>query len=148
MTAPLYDAALKELARRPKTARDGGTLPHRARVSNPLCGDRVDLMLATNESGKIADIAIETRACLLCEASAGGLASLARGLDADDLQDALRTLRVALQGDEFKLPEALAAFRPFEGARPHRSRHACILLPFEAALEALAGAAARKPGEG
>ena len=53
-----------------------------ARRDNPLCGDRVVIDVRLDESGRIAEIGHQVRGCLLCQASASALASVAVGRDA------------------------------------------------------------------
>ncbi len=138
MNSGLYNQRIIEAARR---ARKQGRLEQadiRVTRDNPLCGDRITLDLRL-EDGRIAAIGHKTRGCLLTEAAAAILAE--RGQDAT-----LQTLR-RVRDDLARLlagemvdpvwPE-LAIFRPVAEVK---SRHECVLLPFEAALEALARAA-------
>lgn len=137
MTEDLYHAQLVALAR---AAEGAGRLDPPAlsgEADNPLCGDRVRITLQL-EGDRIGALAHETRGCLLCEAASAAIARHAPGRKPDDLIAMGAGLRQWLKGDR-PLPEPgwpeLAAFAPVKSVR---SRHDCVLLPFEALREALA----------
>ncbi|MBI4987347.1 MAG: iron-sulfur cluster assembly scaffold protein [Rhodocyclales bacterium] len=135
MNSPdLYQQALLDLAR---AAHGAGTLPSpdgSVLRDSPLCGDRVRLQVAL-EAGRITAIAHDVKGCLLCRAAASLVGLHGTGLNATEA-DALRgQVAATLAGSEPPpgWPE-LALFAP---VRPHRNRHGCVLLPFEALAAAL-----------
>jgi nitrogen fixation NifU-like protein len=137
MSDDLYHARLVALAR----AADGaGTLPPPAlkgEADNPLCGDRVSILLQLDGS-RIAALAHKTRGCLLCAAAAAAIGRRAPGLSADEVRAIADRLRVWLKdgaalADDKGWPE-LADFAP---VRTVKTRHDCVLLPFKALLSAL-----------
>jgi nitrogen fixation protein NifU and related proteins len=105
-------------------------------ADNPLCGDRVRITL-TLDNGRIAALAHRTRGCLLCEAAASAIGRRAPGSSPDELRNLEAAFRNWLKSGadltESIWPE-LADFAPVRGAR---SRHDCVLLPFDALLRAL-----------
>jgi nitrogen fixation NifU-like protein len=104
---------------------------------NPLCGDRVavDLDLA---AGRIAGFAHRTRGCLLTQAASSVVGRHAAGATREEVRAAAAELRRLLAG-EVVAPawSELAMFAPVGAVR---SRHECVLLPFDALAEALARA--------
>lgn len=137
--ADLYNERILALAR---SHQGAGTLaPPRVRVSldNPLCGDRISLDVRL-EHGRIVALAHQTRGCLLTEAAAALLATLALGAKAEEavaLRDAAAAL---LRGDDAaSLPPGLDVFAPVTAVK---SRHDCVLLPFDALVEAVRAASA------
>lgn len=77
-----------------------GTLEHPDAVyegSNPLCGDRITLMLELGHDGTISDVAFTGRGCAISQASASLLTDRIRGksladvvgIDADDVLEEL-----------------------------------------------------------
>jgi nitrogen fixation NifU-like protein len=102
---------------------------------NPLCGDRVTIDLVL-DGGRIGALAQKTRGCLLTQAAASVIGRHAAGAEPGEIGRAADELRRLLAGEavEPAWPE-LAMFAP---VRAVKSRHECVLLPFEAALEALA----------
>lgn len=134
MNDDLYQQALLDLAR---AAHGAGTLPSpdgTALRDSPLCGDRVRMQVAL-EGGRIKALAHDVRGCLLCRAAASLLGLHGAGLDAAEANALRDQVAAALAGSEPPpgWPE-LALFAP---ARPHRNRHGCVLLPFEALAAAL-----------
>lgn len=112
-----------------------------ATVDNPLCGDRVTVELRCDGDGRIVELAHAVRGCILCRAAAAVLGGHAAGHDAAGLEAVRAALHARLRGTG-ALPQApqwrdLAVFEPVAA---HRSRHECVLLPFDAALQALAQA--------
>ena len=66
-----------------------GTLPAPDAVyegHNPLCGDRITLMLSIDESGAIDDVAFNGRGCAISQASASLLTDRLRGLSLHDAE--------------------------------------------------------------
>lgn len=111
-----------------------------ATVDNPLCGDRVTIDIQLGLGG-IAELRHDTRACVLCQASAAILAAEAEGEDAASLKR-LEAAVGAMLREAGSAPEgkwqAYAAFGP---VAPYRNRHSCVLLPIEAAWKACEAAA-------
>lgn len=66
-----------------------GTLPSPDAVHeghNPLCGDRITLMLAIDAGGAIEDVAFSGRGCAISQASASLLTDRLRGLSLQDAE--------------------------------------------------------------
>lgn len=144
MSDPIYR---RELLRLAADAEGAGRLeaPHgSATLHNPACGDRVTVDV-TLENGRITALRHTAQACVLTQASAAILGAEAVGLD----QAGLRTLRdsvaAMLEGGQVPSPP-FAAYGAFEGVAEHKGRHVCVLLPLQAALEALDILEPAKPG--
>jgi len=132
----LYHDALVRLAR--EAAGAGRLAAPSAAVErdNPLCGDRITVEVRI-EAGRLAALAHRVRGCLLCQAAASFLGRVAPGADAAELA-AGRDQVAALLAAGAPVPEGrwreAAVFAPVGGVK---SRHRCVLLPFEALAEAL-----------
>jgi nitrogen fixation NifU-like protein len=102
---------------------------------NPLCGDRVTVDLALADE-RVAGFAQTTRGCVLTQAAASVLGRHLAGASAADIERASADLRAILAG-ETTAPawSELAMFVPVQTVK---SRHECVLLPFDAAAQALA----------
>ena len=72
---------------------------------------------------------------MLCEAAASLIGLRALGLDHSAVVDANHRLRAFLEGHD-NAPSYWPEFDYFQPARDFRSRHGCLLLPFEALLQA------------
>lgn len=104
------------------------------RRDNPLCGDRVTIDVRLDDKGKIAELAHQVRGCLLCQASASALASVAVGRDAAAIASIRNDAERAIGRQEGRAGEPFLAFEPVAS---HKARQECVLLPFEALQEAL-----------
>lgn len=137
MTADdLYQAEI--VARAKSGAGDSRLDPHdaRATVDNPLCGDRVTLDLSLT-AGHVVALGHRTRGCALCQAAAETLRRCAPGMAPSEAPAHREALAAYLAGRQ-DLPERLADFSAFAPVRSHPSRQGCVLLPFEALIEAAA----------
>ena len=144
MSDPLYR---KDLLRLAADAAGAGRLAHpdaSATAHNPACGDRVTVEVQM-EDGRIADLAHQTQACVLTQASAAILGAQARGLSPADVRALADRVAAMLQGGPEPAPP-FSAFGVFEGVAGHKGRHVCVMLPFKAVLEALALSEPAKPG--
>lgn len=133
MSDPLYKKALLRLA---ADATGAGRLaePHCSGVAhNPVCGDKVSVDLAV-EDGRIAGIALETKACVLTQASASILGGDAAGLNRAEVAALLECVGAMLAEGAKPPPAPFDCYGEFEGVAGHRNRHRCVLLPIEAVL--------------
>jgi nitrogen fixation NifU-like protein len=82
----------------PTTAKEG---------ANPLCGDRITLMLGIDEEGKIADVAFTGRGCAISQASASMLTDEIKGKTLDEIshmgsKDVLENLGIEISPARMK----------------------------------------------
>ena len=130
----LYREAILHHAQNPTGFRKAIRETHRNEQFNPLCGDRIILMLEMN-GAVVRDAAFDGEACAICKASASLLCEHVPGQSVDDLNEARQWLELALNGaDNISGHEILF---PLLGARRYPSRVRCALLPWEALEGAL-----------
>ena len=128
---PLYR---REILRLAADATGAGHLPHpdaTGSAYNPACGDRVTVEL-TLASGRVTGLAHTTQACVITQASAALLAAGASGQDRATLAALADEVRSFLKGGA-----APDGYGVFDGVAGHAGRHTCVLLPLQAALQAL-----------
>ena len=116
-------------------------------VDSPLCGSRIRVDL-TFEGDRVAAYGQQVRACALGQSAA----AIVRRHAVGETEEGARTLR-----DRMKAMLKEGAGPPggrwselevLEPARDHKSRHASILLPFEALVRGFAERAKNGPGDG
>jgi len=134
MSDQIYQERIVALAKAKTGAGKLDAPTKSARRDNPLCGDRVTIDVKLDGQGRIAEIGHQVRGCLLCQASASALASLAIGRDASGIAELRHDADCALGRETGEPHEPFAAFAP---VRDHKSRQECVLLPFEALKDAL-----------
>ena len=136
MPDKLYQQAILNKARE---AVGAGTMEDAdacATVNNPVCGDRVTMEVRLSD-GRIAAVAHKVRGCLLCEAAASVIGANAPGATPKQI-DAARAAVTALLKDGTEIPaDGWAELSIFQPVTTHKSRHHCVLLPFEALSDAL-----------
>ena len=120
-----------------RAARDATPLEHAthsASVSNPTCGDRVDISLIV-EDDCIRAVSAAVRGCALCEAGAGLLMDGVRDMPLRDLAPMRDALTAWLGGDDkAAVSDDMTSFAP---VRAIRNRHKCVTLAYEAGVKAL-----------
>ena len=141
MSEALYNTAILRLAATPATPRLTDPQASVVRVS-PVCGSRVTVDVDIGGDGRVARFGSEVRACALGQASATLLAGHVVGRSGDEIAAARDGLAAFLRG-EADTPGDWPGLDIFAPARPHRARHASILLGFDAAAAAAREAAAR-----
>lgn len=130
----LYQERILALAKAIRGVAEIESPTHRASVSNPTCGDRVDVSLLVSD-GVVDAASTHVRGCALCEAGAGLLVSLAPGLAAADIETQRDVLKAWLEGkDRDDLPAGMQDFQP---VRAIRNRHKCVSLAYDACVAAL-----------
>lgn len=135
MSDPLYR---KELLRLAADAHGAGRLaaPDATGVAfNPACGDRVTADIAVRE-GCVWDVALETKACVLAQASASILGRTLASARRADIERLHQSVTAMLEiGSDSPAPP-FADYGEFRGAVEYANRHRCVLLPIEAILAA------------
>ena len=105
-------------------------------VDNPVCGDRVTMEIRLSDVG-VAAVAHKVRGCLLCEAAASVIGANAPGATRAEIA-AARDAVTALIEDGVEIPvDGWSELSIFQPVTAHKSRHHCVLLPFEALSRAL-----------
>ena len=145
----LYQEVILDHSRHPRHYGVLGDASHKAEGYNPLCGDRVTVMLALDEDGRVADIKFEGKGCAISQASAsmmtdmivGKTVSEAMGISGAFLE--LMQSRGAAEPDEDLLGDAVA----FEGVSKYPARIKCALLGWMAWKDATARALGSQAGE-
>lgn len=132
----LYHQAILDAA----AARTGHGAVDDADVSvsldNPLCGDRVRMDVSL-EGSRLARIGHEVRGCLLCEAAASVIGARAPGERIADLRQLAGEMRRFLNDASLDVPGRWPALIMFAPVAHHKSRHQCVMLPFDALIKAL-----------
>ncbi|HVZ27790.1 MAG TPA: iron-sulfur cluster assembly scaffold protein [Rhizomicrobium sp.] len=144
MSDPIYR---KEILRLAANAAGAGRLAKAsgsATLANPACGDRVTVDVSV-AGGRITALAHHTHACVLTQASAAILGADAVGLNRSEIERLTGAVRSLLAGGN-KPPAPFDAYAAFDGLADHKARHKCVLLPLEAALEAMSVLELSEPG--
>ncbi|RVT95991.1 SUF system NifU family Fe-S cluster assembly protein [Rhodovarius crocodyli] len=138
----LYQEVILDHGRKPRNFRrlENGT--HHARGDNPLCGDKMELWLALDEDGTIADAAFQGRGCAISMASASLMTETVKGKSpalARALGEQFREL--AMTGTcphcQAALEEEMERLTPLSGVHEFPSRVKCATLAWHTLNNAL-----------
>jgi NifU-like protein involved in Fe-S cluster formation len=108
-----------------------------AESRSPVCGSRIQAEVALAADGKISAIALRANACALGQASAAILRANAVGADLDTIARIRAGIADGLTG-KTDMPGNWAELALLAPAKGYPSRHAAILLPYDALLAAAA----------
>jgi NifU-like protein involved in Fe-S cluster formation len=136
MSDPLYAKDLLRLAAAATGAGRLAAFDAQGSASNPACGDRVAVTLRIGGDGRIVEIAHETSACVLAQASASLLGAHLMGADETSVRRLRTDVGTMLREGAVPAPP-FSGYSALAGAAPYRNRHTCVLLPIDAVLNAL-----------
>ena len=130
----LYQKQILELAKQSRTRELDINAPLQASCDNTTCGDRVDISFALKD-GAINNIGIKVRGCALCEAGAGLVLAQFEGMKQDTARQMTAQFTRWIGKEQDQVPnEDMAKFLP---VRDIRNRHKCVLLAFQAVMQAI-----------
>ena len=139
MSRPLYTTEILRLAASLDEERALGREDGRAELRSPTCGSRIAIAVELDDERRVRLISQRVHACAFGQASAALVQQHAVGRAHDEVAAALVTISrwLAQEQDEAGDWPGIAALEP---ARPRKSRHGAILLPFRALLAAIEAA--------
>ncbi len=149
MFGELYHNRILELA---------GDIPHVRALAHPhgaslkvsrVCGSTVNVEVELDAEGRIAAIGVDPKACALGQAATSILAREALGKSIDEIRAARETLRAMLKDGAQPPSAGETAFwelRHLAPVKDYPPRHASTLLAFDAAVEAMEQALAKRRG--
>ena len=101
-----------------------------------LFRSRVNVTLRLDAQGRVAEMAHQTAACVLAQASASILGAHLAGADASAVANLRRDVAAMLR-EGTTVPPPFGDYAALAGAATFRNRHTCVLLPIDAVLDAL-----------
>jgi NifU-like protein involved in Fe-S cluster formation len=139
MSKPLYTTEVLRLAASLQEMRELEREDGRAELRSPTCGSRITIAVALDDDRRVQMISQKVHACAFGQASAALVQQHAIGRAHDEVAEALVTISrwLAHEQDEAGDWPGISLLEP---ARPRKSRHGAILLPFRALLAAMEAA--------
>jgi len=107
-------------------------------LDNPLCGDRITMRITLSD-GKIETVNHHVKGCLLCQAAASVIGESAPGCDPSEINHIIKNFSLMLKEKNVLdlTNNKWASIKSLQPVAHHKSRHACVLLPFKALTEVL-----------
>ena len=96
----LYQEVILDHSRHPRHFGPLEHATHKAEGHNPLCGDRVTVMLALDQNGRVADIKFEGRGCAISQASASMMTEMLAGRTQAEAQKLMDGFLHLVKGEE------------------------------------------------
>ncbi|MBV9991475.1 MAG: SUF system NifU family Fe-S cluster assembly protein [Alphaproteobacteria bacterium] len=99
----LYQDVILDHSRHPRHfgVVEGAT--HKGEGHNPLCGDRVNVTMALDGEGRIADIKFEGKGCAISQASASLMTEMLQGRSVEDAEKLMGGFLHLVKGEETEL---------------------------------------------
>jgi NifU-like protein involved in Fe-S cluster formation len=114
--------------------------------TSPLCGSRVTVDVVL-DGDRISDFAHEVKACALGQTSSSVMARNAVGSTVDEIRDVAETMRKMLKENGAPPKGRWVDLEVLEPVRDYKSRHASVMLTFDAVLMAIDEIRAAARGE-
>ena len=131
----LYSKDILRRSKEQRTAQKPSVVTHSHRVSNPICGDRVECLLNVSNDRVVAAW-IAVKGCALCKASASLLSDHLLGLSVHQVSnrtdDFLDDVNALLDGHSSMGEASL-----FEALPSAPARQECVVLPWRCLSAAL-----------
>ena len=137
----LYQATILDHNRKP---RNFGALQNANRQAdgyNPLCGDKLTVYLALDDSDRVTDVGFEGAGCAISTASASLMTEFARGKSKAEILETKQRFHELLTGNPNERSEApdLGKLAVFSGVREFPARVKCATLSWHTMEAALNG---------
>jgi len=130
----LYSEAIRDHSRAPRCTTPPSSVDGRAIADNPLCGDRVEVLVQIRND-TIEALGHTTRGCALCVAAASMMGETVTGLSIRQARTLASELEALLQTGTSQ--PALGASNAFAAAARFPMRRKCVLLPWQTMVAAL-----------
>jgi nitrogen fixation NifU-like protein len=85
MSSEIYKDIILDYYRNPRNFGDLPDADVRAKDSNPLCGDIIEMQLKVN-NGKVTDVRFKGKGCAISQASASMLTEIVKGKTLDEIK--------------------------------------------------------------
>jgi nitrogen fixation NifU-like protein len=96
----LYQEVILDHSRHPRHFGELDHATHKAEGYNPLCGDRVTVMLVLGEDGRVADIQFVGKGCAISQASASLMTEMLAGRTVEEAQKLMDGFLHLVKGED------------------------------------------------
>lgn len=96
----LYQEVILDHSRHPRHFGPLEHATHKAEGYNPLCGDRVTVMLTLRPDGRVGDIKFEGKGCAISQASASMMTEMLAGRTLPEAQKLMEGFLHLVKGEE------------------------------------------------
>lgn len=134
----LYQEILLDHYRHPKNFGELEHVSTSVEHENPLCGDRIKLMVYVDEDGKLEEIKFHGQACTICTASSSMMTEVVSGKTRGEIERIVRDFLHVMRGEEgTSVLENYGDLAALQGVVQFPVRVKCATLPWHALEDAL-----------
>jgi nitrogen fixation NifU-like protein len=135
--AELYQDLILDHYRRPRNQGALAEATHRITLTNPLCGDEIDLELDVQDD-VIRDVRFRGRGCSISQAAASMMTQVVKTRPRTEVLALADRMAAMMHGDaQAAADRALGDLRALAGVAKFPVRVKCALLPWNALKDAL-----------
>ena len=133
----LYGDLILEHFRSPRNRAVVPEADLEAEEFNPFCGDRIILQLKLDESGRVAQVGVQSEGCSIIQATASMMSEAMMGKKLDELDELAELFRDTMhsKNDDQNPSVDLGPLRSLSVVRQFPVRIKCALLPWVALEE-------------
>ena len=133
----LYGDLILEHFRSPRNRAALAEVDLEAEEFNPFCGDRIILQLKLDESGRVAQVGVQSEGCSIIQATASMMSEAMKGKNLNELDDMAAQFRDTMQGkaDGENSSVDLGPLQALTVVRRFPVRIKCAMLPWVALEE-------------
>jgi nitrogen fixation NifU-like protein len=96
----LYQEVILDHSRHPRHFGVLENATHKAEGFNPLCGDKVTVMLVLGEDGRVTDIKFQGKGCAISQASASMMVDMLAGRTVEEAQKLMDGFLHLVKGED------------------------------------------------
>jgi nitrogen fixation NifU-like protein len=134
----LYQEFILDHGKRPRNRRALASANRSGEGYNPLCGDRIHLMVQVDDAGVIRDIGFQGQGCAISTAAASTMTEAVLGKTVDEAKELFGRFHRLVTGGEPD-EDALGKLTAFRGVAEFPMRVKCATLAWHTLQAALEG---------
>ena len=133
----LYQQTILDRAKNPRHSGRANPVDLSGKLENPYCGDRIEVTMAVDETGRIKDLKFTGSGCALCLASADLMVETVKGKTIDEAREIIEHFHQVMLG-QTELDSAYARLKAIEGVKRYPIKVKCVTLAWHTLKTAIA----------
>ena len=125
----LYQQVILSRSKNPRHFGVTNPIHRTKRLSNPYCGDAIEVTLTMDENSIIKDLKFTGSGCALCLASADLMIEIIKGKTINEVQDIVEHFHQVMLS-KAELDSSLNILKAIEGAKRYPIKIKCVTLPW------------------
>ena len=123
----LYQQTILDRAKNPRHFGTANPVDLSGKLENPYCGDRIEVTMAVDETGRINDLKFTGSGCALCLASVDLAIETVRGKTIDEAREIIEHFQQVMLNTT-ELDNAYPRLKAIEGVKRYPTKVKCVTL--------------------